>query len=407
MSNTIKTLKDGDVVRKALSILHNNLVFCNTINKQYNDKFAVSGAKNGGELEIRMPNQFTVRSGATLDTQDVTEATSTFTVATQRGVDINFDSAELTLSMDDFAERILEPAMTRLAAEVENIVLTAMYKEVWNMVWTTSGTAPVYANVAAARAKLAQNLAPTTNRHMLMESISMNSVTQDVKGLFNKASEISMQMETGLVGYMAGFKFHESEMVPVHTNGSTDDTTPICNTSTGITSGSTSITTTGATGAVTVGDVFTIADVYDVNPETKEAYSHLKQFSIATALTTDTTDVFTVSEAPVTSGAKQNCSLVDAGASKALVFVATGGRGTASAKMSQNLAYHKDAFSLVTADLVMPKGVDFASRAVLDGIALRIVRQYDINNDRLPCRIDVLFGQKAVRPQWACRLTGD
>jgi hypothetical protein len=71
------------------------------------------------------------------------------------------------------------------------------------------------------------------------------------------------------------------------------------------------------------------------------------------------------------------------------------------------MLYHKDAFSFATADLVMPQGVDFASRQVLDGISMRIVRQYDINNDLFPCRLDVLYGYKAIRPQLACRIHAD
>jgi len=406
MSNTIKELSDGDITRKALSILHNNLVFCNTINKQYDNRFATSGAKNGGTLLIREPNEFTVRTGAVLDTQDVTESTQTLTLATQLGVDINFSSAELTLSLDDFSERILNPAMSRLAAEVESTVLAGAYKGVANMSWTTSGTAPVYADVAAARIKLAKNLAPTMDRHAICEAGSMNSIVTASNTIFNPSSEISKQYTTGLVGQMMGFKFHESEMVPSHTAGSVTDATPICNTSTGITSGTATITTTGASGTLTAGDVFTIADVYAVNPETNTRYDYLKQWCVATAMTTDATDAIVVTEAPVTSGAKQNCELVSAGASKALVFVAAGGRGTASAIIPQNLFYQKDFCTFVTADLQMPQGVDFAAREMMDGVSLRVVRAYDINNDKFPCRIDVIFGYKVLRPGWCCRITG-
>ena len=133
MSNTIKTLSSGDITRKALALLHNELVFTKTINKQYDDRFARSGAKNGGTLLIRNPNQFTIRTGQTMDIQDVTESTQTLTVATQLGVDINFSSVELTLSLDDFADRILKPAMSRLAAEVDKTVIEACYPYVNNM----------------------------------------------------------------------------------------------------------------------------------------------------------------------------------------------------------------------------------------------------------------------------------
>jgi hypothetical protein len=80
--------------------------------------------------------------------------------------------------------------------------------------------------------------------------------------------------------------------------------------------------------------------------------------------------------------------------------------GAASTSYPQNLAYHKDAISFATADLLLPQGVDMASRQVHNGISLRIVRQYDINNDRMPCRIDVLYGYGVIRPQLATRVWG-
>ena len=406
MGNTIKTLSDGDITREALAILHNNMPFCRTINKQYDSRFAVSGAKNGGSLLIREPNQFTIRSGATLDTQDVTETTQTLTVATQRGVDVNFTSAELTMDMDDFKERILTPAMSRLAAEVEKVVLAAVMPGVHNIVYTTYGTAPVFADVQSARAKLQQGLTPLENRHMLMEAISMNSIVNASTGFFHTSSEIERRFNSGSAGHMLGFEFHESELTPTHTNGSRDDSTPVIDTTegSGLTSGTRSFTSSGGDGTLVVGDIFTIANVYAVNPETKVAYPHLKQWAVATASAANFTTIIPF-ETPYTSGPKQNCS-VSSETSSAVVFVAAGGSGTASATDFANIAYHKDAFTMVTADLLLPEGVDFAARDMLDNITMRVVRQYDINNDKFPCRFDVYFGQRCIRPEWACRLPG-
>jgi hypothetical protein len=384
--------------------LHNNLVFCKTINRDYDDRFARSGAKNGGTLLIRNPNEFTVRTGAVMDTQDVAEETQTLTIATQKGVDINFSSVELTLSLDDFADRILKPAMSRLAADVDATVIAALYPGVYNFENTTFGTKPVLADILASRAKLNQGLAPAGDRYAMVDSLAANSIITDSKALFHAASEVERQYSQGVLGTISGMKFHETEMTPTHTNGSRDDTTPVCNTSSGITSGSSTITTTGADGTMVVGDVFTIADVYAVNPETKVKYPHLQQFAILTAHTNDGTDDWEVTPTPVTSGARQNISLVSPGASKAIKNVAAGGSGTASAAYTNSLVFHKDAFTMVTADLEMPQGVDFAAREVYDGISLRVVRNFDIVNDKFPCRIDVLFGQLATRPEWACRM---
>ncbi len=411
MANTIKTLAAGDITREALAILHNNLIFTKRINKQYDNRFATSGAKNGGTLLVREPNQFTVRSGATINTQDVEETTQTLTVATQRGVDINFSSVELTLSMDDFSERILKPSMSRLAAEVDAINIGVAYKAVYNHILGTKGSPTALADIAAARAKLGKGLAPQGDRSVLLESLSMNQVVSDSKALFHPASEVARQYDTGVVGMAQGFTFYETEMIPTHTNGTyADSDAGIVNTTTGITSGTNTIAITSMTsgGTLTQGQVFTVAGVFAVNPETKVVYPHLQQFTVLADITATGTNVTpTVSPTPITSGAKQNVSLVSAGASKAVLTETVGGSGTLSVPYLQGLAFHKDFMTFVSADLEMPMGAHFAAREVFDGISMRIWRDGDIINDKFPTRIDVLFGQKVLRPEWACRLSGD
>jgi len=403
MSNTIKTLQAGDITRKALAILHNKLVFCKTINREYDGRFAVSGAKNGGYLEIREPNQFTVRTGAVMDTQDVTESTTQLVVATQKGIDINFSSVELTLSMDDFASRILEPAMSRLAADVDATVIAGCYPYIYNFENTTLGTKPVLADILAARALISKGLAPTSDRVIMLDSLAANSVITDGKSLFHASSEIERQYSEGQIGRMGGFTFYESEMTPTHTTGSRTDTTPTVSTTVGITSGDATITMSGVISGETymAGDIFTIAGVYAVNPETKARYGHLQQFSVTETVTVSgTSDTFEVSPIPITSGAKQNVEIVTGSATASVTNLA---HGAASTSYINSLAYHKDAFTMVTADLEMPDSGWYA-RKVIDGISMRIWRQGDIVNDKHPCRIDVLFGYKAIRPEWACRI---
>lgn len=410
MSNTIKTLKDGDVLRKALSILHNKLVFTKTINKQYDDRFARSGAKNGGELLIREPNEFTIRSGAIMDTQDVTERTQTLTLATQLGVDVNFSSAELTLSMDDFADRILTPAMTRLAAEVDKTVSYGCYPYVYNFEDTTFGTKPVLADILACRAVLQQGLAPTGDRHALVDALAANAIITDGKSLFHAASEIERQYSQGILGDIAGFKFWESEMTPVHTNGIRSDTTPVTSTAQ-LTAGTSALTISalaslsGTGTQFKDGDVFTITGVYAVNPETKVRYPHLQQFSVHTWVSASPTGgSVTIHPTAYTSGPFQNIETVTSSTTAVLNNLTADGSGTAETAATNSLLYHRDAFTFVTADLEMPQGVDFAARKVVDGISMRVVRNYDIINDKFPCRFDVLFGYKAIRPQWAVRM---
>jgi hypothetical protein len=389
MSNTILT--PTAVTREALRILHQKLNFIGSINRQYDDSYAKKGAKIGDSLKIRLPNEYTIRSGATLSTQDTTETSVTLQVATQKGVDLNFTSVDLTLSLDDFAQRILDPAMSVLAANIEADALS-MYKDVHSSTWN-GGSACTIAKVLGGRKALNDRLAPLDNRTALMDTQAMVDVVTDGKSLFNQQSEIGKQYREGYVGRAAGFDFAENTLMPAHTRG--DAASYVCNTSTGITDGTATITLSGGSGTIKQGDIFTIAGVNRVHPETKVDTGVLMQF-VATA---DGTTSVSVSPTPRTSGGKQNIVINSAGASKTVTVA-----GTASTAVQTALLYHQDAFAFATADLVMPDGVDFARREVQDGISMRIVRMYDINNDKFPCRLDVLYGYKTIRPQLAHRL---
>lgn len=392
MPNTILT--PTAVTREALRILHQKLNFVGNVTRDYDDSFAKSGAKIGSDLKVRLPNQYTVRSGATLSAQDTTEQSVTLQVSSQKGVDVNFSSAELTLSLDDFSKRILDPAMTVLAANVEADALN-MYKDVYQSVWN-GGAAATYNKALDTRVILQRALAPANNRTMLLDPASMADVVKDTKTLFQDDASIAKQYREGMVGRAAGFDWGENTLLPSHTRGAADGAY-VVNTSTGITSGTASITVATGTGAANVGDVFTIAGVFAVHPETKASTGQLQQF-VVTAPFAGGAGTISVSPTPITSGALQNITIVGAGAGKAVVW-----GGTASTAVQTGLAFQKGAFAFATADLVMPDGVDFAAREVLDGISLRVVRQYDINTDKFPCRIDVLYGYKTLRPQLACR----
>jgi hypothetical protein len=391
MSNTILT--PTAVTREALRILHQKLNFIGSINRQYDSSFAQEGAKIGTALKIRLPNQYVVTSGATLTTQDTVESSIQLNVTTQKHVGMNFSSAELTLSMDDFSQRIIEPAMAVLAASVEADALS-MRADVYQQSNNTAA-AITFANVLGGRRKLNDALAPPDNRTALMSSNDGASLVDALKGLFQDSGQLSKQYKEGYMGRAAGFDFMESTHLSTQTRG--DAASYVVNTSTGITSGTATITTTGGTGTINVGEVFTVAGVNAVHPETKADTGVLQQFIVTATQTA--TGAWPVSPTPVTSGATQNVVINSAGASKAVTIV-----GTASTNYGQSMVYQKDAFTFATADLVMPQGLDWGAREVYDGISLRIVRDYDINNDQLPCRVDILYGYKTLRPQLACRL---
>src|SRR4249919_178716 len=394
MSNPLLT--PTPVTREALRVLHQKLTFIGSINRQYDDSFAKQGAKIGDSLKIRMPNQYVVTDGAALTTQDTSETSVTLQVATQKHVGMNFTSAELALSMDDFSKRIIEPAMSVLAAAVEADALGTMRKDVYQQANNTAA-AITFANVLAGRRKLNDSLAPAGERTALLSSNDGANLVDALKGLFQDGGQLSKQYREGHMGYAAGFDFAESTHLSTQTRGA-GDANYVVNTSSGITSGSATIAVTAGTGTIKAGEVITIAGVDAVHPESKVDTGVLQQFVITADYAGGAGNI-TVSPIPVTSGATQNVVINSAGASKAVVI-----SGTVSTNYGQSLVYNKDAFTFATADLVMPQGVDFGRREVMDGISLRLVRDYDINNDRLPCRVDILYGYKTIRPQLACRL---
>lgn len=387
-------LTPTEVTREALRILHQKLNFVGSIDRQYDSRFANEGAKIGDTLKIREPNQYTVTTGKALTTQDTVETSISLQVQTQKHVGMNFSTAELTMSIDDFSKRIIDPAMSVLAANIEYDAMT-MYQDVYNSVWDSAGDL-AYTDVLDGRVLIQRGLAPTSDRTANLNSQDMVDVIKDTKTLFNDQAQLSKQYKEGFMGRAAGFDFMENTMWPGHTTGS-ENGSYVVNTSTGITSGTATITTTGGSGTLSVGDVFTVAGVFSVHPETKVSTGELQQFVVTSAVSG--AGAWAVSPTPVTSGAKQNITIVSAGAGKAVTVA-----GTASTAHRTSLIYQKEAFTFATADLLMPKGVDFARREVLDGISLRLVRQYDINNDNLPCRVDVLYGYKTLRPQFAARL---
>lgn len=393
MSNSLLT--PTIITKEALSVLHQKANFVGSINKQYDPQFAKTGAKIGSSLSIREPNQFSVTTGAALNLQDITESTQTLTVSTQAHVDFAFSSADLTLTIDQFSERYLDPAMSRLAAYIENDAMS-MADDVYQSVWQSAADL-TYSDVLDARTLIQNGLAPGGMRTANLNSTDQAALIKDTKTLFNDQAQLGKQYLEGYMGRAAGFDFMENTQWPGHTTGG-EDGAYVVNTSTGITSGSATVAVTAGTGTLVKGDVLTIAGVYRVHPESKAVTADLLQF-VVTANYAGGAGNITVSPTPVTSGAKQNVSIVSAGSGKAVVVA-----GTASTAHRTNLMYHKDAFTLATADLVMPNGVDFSAREVLDGISLRIVRAYDINNDILPCRIDVLYGYKTIRPEWAAKV---
>jgi hypothetical protein len=228
-----------------------------------------------------------------------------------------------------------------------------------------------------------------------------------MKGLFNPTNTIRRQFKNGMMGegVLGLEEINMSQSIVQHTTGSRSTTDTILVNGAVTTQGATTISIDGGTGSATiaVGDVFTIANVYAVNPQTRQSTGSLQQFTVTSLATAASSAWTNVAISPAIYTSANALATVDSfpADNAAVTFI-----GTASTQYPQNLVYHKDAITLATADLLLPQGVDMASRQVHNGISLRIVRQYDINNDRMPCRIDVLYGFATIRPPMACRIWG-
>lgn len=400
MANSILTI--DMITRKALEILENNLVLTRNVNRQYDDSFAVEGAKIGSTLRIRKPDRALVTDGAALQVQDENQQYTTLTVSSQKHIGVNFTSAELTMQLDDFAELILKPRVSQLAASVDADVANA-YKSIYGSVGTPGTTPATSLVLLQAQQKLNEMATPMSPRYATVNPAANAGLVEGMKGFFNPTGTISKQfangmMSTGVLGYD---EINMSQSVVNHTTGTWGTT--ITSTSTVATQGQATldISFTGSGKTWKQGDVFTIANVYAVNPQTRQSTGSLQQFVVTADLTATTTGTLAISPAIYT--AAHALATVDSfpAATAAVTML-----GAATTGYAQNLIYHKDAITLATADLLLPQGVDMASRQVHNGISMRIVRQYDINNDRMPCRIDVLYGYSVIRPEMACRMWG-
>ena len=421
MPNTLLT--PVMITREALRVLHNNLVFVKGVNRQYSDEFAKTGAKIGSVLNVRKPNRYYIRTGAAMQTQNTAETFVPLVLTTQYGVDVNFSSVELTLSLDDFSKRVLTPAMARIASQIDYDGL-ALYKSVWNQVGTP-GTTPG-AGAALATILSAQTLYPALNAGMMLD---MNSAPRDenrrvvfgppamavmagsLSGLWQDAGLIAEQYRKGVLGTALGFEFALDQNVNNLTLGTRAGTVVID----GSNQTGSNLNIRGMTAGTTVmaGEIFDITGVTGVNPENQQAWvipmtaAHGNlYFVVQQNATADATGRATLSIAPSIKLAATGVADGTVGVLPVDAAAVNWGSGTASTTYPINLAYHQDAFTLATADLELPQGVDFAARESYDGVSMRIVRAYDINNDQFPCRIDVLSGWASLRPELACRITG-
>jgi len=438
MSNNLLTI--SDITNEALMVLENECVFSDKVTREYDDKFAIPGAKIGYTVNVRRPARFKGTVGPALNVEDFVESSVPVTLTTQYHVDTQFSSADLLLSMDDFRDRLLKPAIAAIANKIDYDGLQFAYQNTANAVGTP-GTKPTAAFTAlTAKAIMNSEAVPDDGeRCIILDPFTNISMVDGLKGLFNPQIALSEQYKKGMLSKNTlGFDWYEDQNVNSYNVGAQGGTPVFSTSGTSsalITNGwqdSGTLYTTGwtaSTNVLNVGDIITIAGVYAVNPQNRAqwATSQLRQFVVRPFVGTPSNGTFTpvtntfnqvvggkytsdgsgvlqlaIAPAIISAGQFQNVTAAPSNNAAITVF------GGANAYSSQSIALHRNAFTLAMADLELPSGVDMGARAAdkKTGMSIRVVRQYTINNDALPTRLDVLYGWASLYREMACRVAG-
>jgi hypothetical protein len=416
MSNNLLTI--SKITNEALMVLENELTFTSEVDRNYDDQFAVVGAKIGATVNVRKPGRFIGTTGPALNVEDFNETSVPVTLSTQFHVDTQFTTQDLALSLDMFSDRVLKPAVAAIANKIDRDGLAMATLQTANIVGT-AGTPPTgLITYLTAGAYLDSEGAPRDGRRScIVEPFTSATIVDSLKGLFVPQEAIGEQYRKGLMGRDSGgmnWKLDQNVVAQTFGNFSTTTVTGSVNTTTAtgfLTSGwasSSTITLTAAnTGTINLnaGDTFQIAGVYAVNPQNRQAYgsNKLRNFVVKSAVSvaSGSSVSVVVSPAIITAGQFQNVSIPSTSSTAAVNFFNSTG-----VVSPQNIIMHRNAFTLAVADLELPEGVHFAGRASDKeiGLSMRVVRQYTINNDSIPTRLDVLYGWAPLYPELACRV---
>jgi hypothetical protein len=401
VANTILTITM--ITLEHLRILENMLTFTARVSRKYDDKFGVEGAKIGTTLNIRKPVRYSQTTGQGLQLQDATETSVPLSLTTQYQRAFTFSSADLLLSVDEYADRFIKPAMASMANQIDFDGLL-QYQNVYNEVGTP-GTVPILTSTyLAAGQRLNEEAAPMDERDIIMSPARNASIVNALTGLFNPQVTISAQFKKGMMTKdTLGFDWFMDQNTRIQTVGPLGGS-PTVNATAGQTGAS--IITTGWTAAaasrLNKGDIFTMAGVNAVNPQNQQSTGVLRQFVVTAPFSSDGSGNGAISIYPsiITSGPYQTVSAAPAGLAAIVV------QGAANTASPRGLAFHPDAFAFVNADLPLPGGVDMAARksSTQLGLSIRCIRQYDINTDRYPLRADLLGGWGTLYPELAVRI---
>lgn len=413
MANSFSNINDaaGVIAKAAAKMLADELQFTKSIaTAEKSDYKGKNGYSNGDTIYISKPARFIPQEtfDITSSKQDIVEeeVPLTLDISSTVGVDVSSVEMATDVQVKSLIKRVVKPAMSSIAQNVEQRFLEKATDATFNLVGTAGSTSFDVDTILSAREKMNKFLCPKdSDRFFLHDSTSGRSAINARKGLFQSSSEISKQYKMGYVGTADGFNWMENELLTVHTNGN-DVTSVLVNGAPS--AGATTLAVDGlttTTGTVKKGQVFTIAGVYAVHPITRETYPFLQQFVVTADATANGSGEATLSISPSIDDGSTNASLQNVSTlpadNAAITFV-----GAASTAYTQNLAFHKNAFRKVSVPLVMPTNAEFAAQETVDGITVAIIRDFDINTRKMITRLDFLGGLVADRPEWACRITG-
>ena len=390
------------ITREAVRLWKNSNAFIQNVDMQYDDSFAVGGAKIGTALRIRLPNDYTVATGPALSVQDTVEQSTTLVLSTQKNVGVSFTTVDRTMSLDDYSRRILAPAVNNLVGSVAVDIMSGSEGGTSNWVGNQDANSnllsPIAATYLIAAASLRKNSAPTANWKIVNRPDTEARVVASLSGLLNPQTEISNQYITGRMYDALGFIWMSDQTALIHTTGSLAQSSATVNgnNQTGL-----SLTVNALAGTLNVGDIITVAGVNKVNNITNQTTGQLCQIVVTANVAINATSIpiFPAIIPPVGGQSVQFQTVTASPVNGAAVNPAAG--LAASTSYRKNFAFAPEAVTLAVADLEIPRGIHEASRAEFDGISMRMITQYIINTDQMPTRLDVLYGYLWIRPEWA------
>lgn len=410
--NTLLTI--SMVTYEALRVLYNQLKFTRSINRQFDGMFAQSGAKVGTTVNARKPPRYVVTKGQTVTPQNMVETQVPITLTDQANIALEASTADFALSIDDFSNRFLRPAAIAIANQIDFDGTSRMTPQIWHHVGTPNTAPTALSTYLNAQVKLDNAGAPDGDDRVYLTNPASRAALVGGAALtyFNPTDQISKQYKSGSMGQAAGGEWQMDQNVFSQTIGVIAGASATVN---GANQGANgSILTAGWTSGdiLNIGDIVSFAGCLEANPQNRQSTGQLMQFTVAATATASAGGAMTITFTPAINATPgdqfQNCTAFPTTTGAVRVYDLTTTSTYSGVSSPQNLFFHPDFCTLVTAPL--PKyeqGVVEGYRVDAPelGISLRVIKAYLPLSDQLFTRIDVLYGWALLYGELACRIS--